>query len=131
MCPLEPPNGELQATARLSPGQPNLMWLGRLLSRNQSINMAEQVIKAIEGEHHLKHVETVDKAAPLIDPSVQVKKVDRDGFLNEITSDHQLKHVETVDKATPAIDPNVHVKKVDRTGLLSDIEAGKELKHVE
>ena len=94
--------------------------------------MADQVIKAIEGGEtpQLKHVETVDKAAPAIEPNVTLKKVDREGFLNEITADHPLKHVETVDKAAPAIDPNVQLKMNDRTGLLSEIEAGKDLKHV-
>merc|ERR1712098_128862 len=93
--------------------------------------MADQVLKDIEGDHSLKHVETVDKSAPVIDSEVHIKKVDREGFLNEVKADHSLKHVETTDKSAPAIDPEVHVKKVDRTGLLSEIEAGKELKHVD
>lgn len=44
---------------------------------------------------------------------VSVKKVDRQGFLSEVTEPHSLSHVETVDKSAPhtegaAVKPNAH-----------------------
>merc|ERR1711862_4046 len=71
----------------------------------------------------LKHVETVDKAAPKIEPDVQVKKVDRSGFLDEVKSaaEKELKHVETVDKAAPAIPADAHVGENKHKDLLAEI----------
>jgi len=83
-----------------------------------------EVLKGIEGEHKLKHAETVDKSVPQIPSDVQIKKVDREGFLKEVEGDHKLKHADTVDKSVPQLpDGQVNLHKVDRGALLSDIKA--------
>lgn len=74
-------------------------------------------------EAKLKHAETVDKSAPLIEGDVKIKKVDRTGFLNEVTAEHQLKHAETVDKSAPVITADVHVGESKRPALLAEIKA--------
>eukprot|EP01099_Mayorella_cantabrigiensis_P004954 TRINITY_DN3818_c0_g1_i1.p1 TRINITY_DN3818_c0_g1~~TRINITY_DN3818_c0_g1_i1.p1 ORF type:complete len:117 (-),score=42.90 TRINITY_DN3818_c0_g1_i1:192-497(-) len=94
--------------------------------------IADQVLQEVtSGQFELKHVETQDKSAPRIEEGVTVKKIDRDGFLNEVKSGPSLKHAETVDKSAPVIEEGIQVKKVDRKGLLNEIEAGKELKNVD
>ena len=63
---------------------------------------SQDLLKNIEQGKELKHVEVVDKSVPVIE-AVEIKKVDRSGFLNEISSEHQLKHADTVDKSVPVI----------------------------
>jgi hypothetical protein len=80
----------------------------------------------------LSHAETVDKSAPVIDPEVKVKKVDRTGLLSEVEKSHDLKHAEVNDKSSPAIP--AAVKTGDHTGLLQEVESeggSSHLKHVE
>eukprot|EP01120_Amphizonella_sp_Union-15-10_P010483 TRINITY_DN419_c0_g3_i3.p1 TRINITY_DN419_c0_g3~~TRINITY_DN419_c0_g3_i3.p1 ORF type:complete len:101 (+),score=28.32 TRINITY_DN419_c0_g3_i3:60-362(+) len=92
---------------------------------------ATQVIAEIEKGKNLKHVEeTHDKSAPLIDKDVHVKKIDRTGFLEEVTKPHDLKHADVQDKSVPHIEKDVHVKKVDRKGFLEEVSKGKDnIKH--
>eukprot|EP01103_Thecamoeba_quadrilineata_P020131 TRINITY_DN8486_c0_g1_i1.p1 TRINITY_DN8486_c0_g1~~TRINITY_DN8486_c0_g1_i1.p1 ORF type:complete len:291 (-),score=44.43 TRINITY_DN8486_c0_g1_i1:78-950(-) len=72
----------------------------------------------------LKKTETVDKSAPVIEPTVVIKKVDRAPLLDEVKADHELKPVETVDKSAPVIEPTTHIKIVDRVGFLNSIKKG-------
>jgi len=70
----------------------------------------------------LKHVATTDKSTPKIEP-VQVKKVDRKPFIQEVEASHDLQHVDNVsDRSNPTIEGDVHVKKVDRHGFLQSVE---------
>jgi len=86
--------------------------------------MTDKAIEEIaKGDHHLKHVDTVDKSTPLIEGDVKIKKVDRDPFLKEVVGGAELSHVEAAsDRSAPKIDDSVHVKKVDREGFLKEIE---------
>jgi len=95
--------------------------------------MADKVISEIAGgaKPELKHAETIDKSAPVIDKSVKVKKVDREGFLDEVSKGKELKKAETVDKSAPVIGEDVKVKKNERPALLGDIQKGKDLKKTE
>ena len=71
----------------------------------------------------LKKAETVDKSVPVIEGDVKIKKVDRTGFLNEVSQEHALKHAETVDKSVPVISADVHVGESKRPSLLAEIKA--------
>lgn len=79
----------------------------------------EKLAQEITKEHQLKHVETQDKSAPKIEgngstslhvsliaplENVQVKKVDREGFLKEVEKGADLKHAETKDTSAPKVD---------------------------
>jgi len=83
-----------------------------------------EVVSSVHEPKNLKKVDTNDKSAPVIDSDVKIKKIDRQGLLDEVASEHHLKPQETVDKSAPVIDPGVHVKKVDRQSLLTSIEKG-------
>jgi hypothetical protein len=86
-----------------------------------NVNDIKAVVKEVEKGADLKHVETVDKAAPKIEDGVQVKKIDHEARLAEIAKGADLKHVETDDKAAPKIDDNVHIKKNDRDALNAEL----------
>ncbi len=86
--------------------------------------MAENkdLLGEISKDHFLKHVDTADRSAPKIEgmnfihnentsffwppfwTEVQVKKTDRNEFLNEVNKSHDLKRAETADRSTPQID---------------------------
>jgi len=69
-------------------------------------------------------VQTTDKSTPQIEKGVQVKKVDRQPFIQEVESEHDLKHVDAVhDRSEPHIEADVTVKKVDRAAFLGSVEA--------
>jgi len=66
--------------------------------------MADKVFSEIaSGSAALKHVETTDKSAPVIEGGVQLKKHDRGSLLTEVQAGTELKHADTVDKSAPAI----------------------------
>jgi len=85
--------------------------------------MSNPVLSEITKEHALKHAETVDKSAPVIDSSVHVKESVRPALLQEIGQEHHLKHADTVDKAAPKIDTDVHVKESVRPALFAEIQS--------
>jgi hypothetical protein len=79
----------------------------------------EKLTQEITKEHQLKHVETQDKSAPKIEGkssaslyvsliaslgNVQLKKIDREGFLKEVEKGTELKHTETKDSSAPKVD---------------------------
>jgi len=73
----------------------------------------------------LKHTETVDKSAPIIEP-VEIKKVDRKEILKEGVVEHppKLRSVEDLvnDRSEPLIEPTATVKKDNtRAVLFKDI----------
>ena len=71
----------------------------------------------------LKHTETVDKSAPVIDKDVSVKKCDRKEMLAGVeTQKDNLKHTETVDKSAPVIDKDAKVGQSQRPALLAEIQ---------
>jgi len=75
-------------------------------------------------------VQTADKSTPRIE-NVQVKKVDRQPFIQEVQSDHELKHVDEVsDRSEPHIEAGVTVKTVDREGFLNSVVAAAQEKGV-
>jgi hypothetical protein len=92
---------------------------------------SEKVHEQIKTGSKLVHTETVDKSAPVIDPEVKVKKVDRTGLLSEVEAPHELKHTDVNDKSSPAI-PSA-LKTGDQKGLLEEVEkeGSSHLKHVE
>jgi len=93
--------------------------------RHRTITMAENkdLLASIEKGAPLKHAETKDTSAPVVE-GVTVKKVDRTPFLNEVSGGVvELKHVEPVhDASAPKIEGDVHVKTVDRAGFLKSVE---------
>jgi hypothetical protein len=63
------------------------------------------LLDEVSKEHELKHAETVDKSAPIIE-NVPIKKVDRNAFLSSIQNgpDHPLeKPTATSDKSSPLV----------------------------
>eukprot|EP00121_Abeoforma_whisleri_P000492 Awhi_evm1s430 len=67
--------------------------------------MADQVISSIpNADVKLKHVETVDKSAPVIESDVKIGTNNHGSLLAEVSKGTDLKHVETDDKSKPAID---------------------------
>jgi hypothetical protein len=70
----------------------------------------------------LKHVETVDKAAPILEP-VTIKKIDKEARLGEISKGADLKHVETSDKSAPVIE-DVKIKPATMPALVEQIKKG-------
>jgi len=86
--------------------------------------MADALLADIGKSHELKHVETTDKSAPVIE-NVEIKKNDRGAFLAEVAAEHNLKHAETVDKSAPVISADVHVGESKRPALLAEIQAKK------
>ncbi|GAM20942.1 hypothetical protein SAMD00019534_041170 [Acytostelium subglobosum LB1] len=85
--------------------------------------MSTQLFAEVQKGAPLKHTDTVDKSAPLVEPGVTIKQNQHGALLNEISADHKLAHAETVDKSAPVIDSSVHIKENNRASLLSDIKA--------
>jgi len=75
--------------------------------------------------HHVQ--EAKDKSMPLIDPEVELKKVDRTAFLKEVRKGVDLEPVPCVkDRSAPIIDDSCHVKKMDRRyPFLDEVEKKK------
>ncbi len=65
--------------------------------------MNNTLLSEISSGKELKHAETTDKSAPVIEGDVKLKTVDRKGFLAEVSLPHDLKHAETTDKSAPVI----------------------------
>lgn len=76
----------------------------------------------------LKHVDTVDKAAPKIEP-VQIKTIDKEAKLKEIEKGVELKAAETVDKSAPKLPTAVSQETLQ--GVVKEVEKGASLKHAE
>ena len=70
----------------------------------------------------LKHTETVDKSAPVIE-NVEIKKHDRSQLLDGIHGGAELKKAETNDRSAPVIESDVKVQENKRGALLADIQA--------
>ena len=84
--------------------------------------MSDKLFSEVEKGASLKHVETVDKSAPQIDDGVQIKKVDRTGFLSEVEKGAELKPAETDDKSAPVIEKDVKIEESKRPALLAEIQ---------
>ena len=80
-----------------------------------------KLFSEIEKGAELKHAETVDKSAPKIEEGVEIKKVDRSGFLQEVEKGADLKKADTVDKSAPVIEEGVKVQESKRPQLLEEI----------
>merc|ERR1712146_718173 len=72
------------------------------------------------GAVKLKHVETVDKSAPVIEDDVKVGKNPMPEVAAEIAKGTDLKHVETDDKSAPKIDPETKVGKNNNKEVFSE-----------
>ena len=70
----------------------------------------------------LKHTETVDRSAPVIE-DVEIKKNDRSQLLEGINKGAELKKAETNDRSAPVIENDVKVQENTRGALLADIQA--------
>ncbi|EKE42600.1 hypothetical protein ENUP19_0054G0090 [Entamoeba nuttalli] len=70
----------------------------------------------------LKHAETVDKSAPVIE-NVEIKKGDRNELLSGIKEGKELKKVESNDRSAPVIAADAKVQENTRGALLADIQA--------
>jgi hypothetical protein len=87
---------------------------------------ASDMLKAVEaGNTELKHVETTDKSAPVIESDTKVKAAAQPEVFAEIKrkSITELKHVDTVDKSAPVIEAEVKVAKSARPSILGEIKA--------
>jgi hypothetical protein len=88
----------------------------------------EQVMTGVKGGSNLKKATTVDKSAPKIDENVSIKKIDRQGFLNEVQEGTQLKEAEEIhDSSAPKIPATV--KLADHDQLLKEVEGDHSLHH--
>ncbi|BFU20136.1 actobindin, putative [Entamoeba histolytica HM-1:IMSS-B] len=70
----------------------------------------------------LKHTETVDKSAPVIE-NVEIKKGDRNELLSGIKEGKELKKVESNDRSAPVIAADAKLQENTRGALLADIQA--------
>jgi len=71
------------------------------------------------GGSRLKHVTDIKDASQPHIESVQIKKVDRQGLLSEISTPRRLSHIDTVDKSSPRIEEDVTVNHIDRKVFLA------------
>merc|ERR1711976_561688 len=86
--------------------------------------MADKVFSEIAaGGAQLKHAETVDKSAPVIEGDVKIGKNSHGDLMKEVEGGAQLKHAETVDKSAPVIEKDVTVGESKRPALLAEIQA--------
>eukprot|EP00013_Stygamoeba_regulata_P029573 CAMPEP_0177649272 /NCGR_PEP_ID=MMETSP0447-20121125/11291_1 /TAXON_ID=0 /ORGANISM="Stygamoeba regulata, Strain BSH-02190019" /LENGTH=90 /DNA_ID=CAMNT_0019152005 /DNA_START=70 /DNA_END=342 /DNA_ORIENTATION=- len=83
----------------------------------------DKIAKDIESgaKPELKHVETVDKAAPKIEPGVHIGENPHKKLMDEVTHKPELKHADTVDKSAPLIEKDVHVGESKHGELLKEI----------
>jgi len=83
-----------------------------------------KILEEISKEHQLKHVETVDKAAPLIDKDVKIGKNPLPDVLEALKSADPatLRHAETVDKSAPHIEKDTHIGQNPRAAVFSEIQ---------
>jgi len=90
-----------------------------------SCRIMNSVLSEVTTGANLKHVETADKAAPVIDANVQIKANPFKQVAAELSQPHELKHVEpqdTIDKSAPVIESNVQIKENKHGDLLSEIK---------
>jgi len=91
----------------------------------EKIQLKEKVMDDIKTTKvELTHVDTVDKAQPVIE-SVPVRKNVHGQVMEEIqkAESKDLKHVDTVDKAKPVIDESAHVKQSVRPKMLEEVRS--------
>jgi hypothetical protein len=82
------------------------------------------------GGSQLKKTTTTDKSAPKIDENVTIKKIDRQGFLDQVQKGSDLKEVSGAhDSSAPKIP--VVVVLGDHDNLLKEVEGEHTLKHPE
>jgi len=86
---------------------------------------ASEALKAIEaGAAELKHVETVDKSAPVIEGDLKVKAAAQPAVFAELQRSPSLKHVEaTNDRSAPVIEAETKVAPNARPALLDEIKS--------
>jgi hypothetical protein len=63
-----------------------------------------------------------DASAPVIDPDVKVKKVDRAALVSGVTNPPELKKTETKDSSAPVIPPDAGLRECDRVKMCIGIE---------
>ena len=81
-------------------------------------------IEGFKGAEPLHKTEVQhDASAPVIDPEVKIKKVDRQGFMAGIANPPELKKCETKDCSAPVIDPDTKLRESDRAKMCVDIES--------
>eukprot|EP00882_Tetradesmus_deserticola_P000662 GHRQ01000723.1.p2 GENE.GHRQ01000723.1~~GHRQ01000723.1.p2 ORF type:complete len:207 (+),score=85.88 GHRQ01000723.1:99-719(+) len=83
----------------------------------------DALLRDVQQEHKLHHVETVDKSQPAIDPDVHLRTFDKQGLLSSIEAGVPLKHVGTSDKSQPVIEPDVHVQPNHHKEHLQEVRA--------
>ncbi|ELR12273.1 WH2 motif domain containing protein [Acanthamoeba castellanii str. Neff] len=92
----------------------------------------DSLLKDIQADHRLKHVDTEDKSKPemFFDKTAIVHRFEKARLLNEVREGAQLKHVATEDKSKPTIDRDTQLKTWDRQGFLDEVRIGTELRHI-
>jgi len=86
----------------------------------------KKVLKELDASApSLKHVETVDKSIPYIDPEIQIQRSNRPDLYRELLSERQLKHVEIQDRSFPYIDPNIRIGEAPQKKIFEELKAGK------
>jgi len=65
---------------------------------------------------------THDASAPVIDPDVKIKKVDRAALVSGVTNPPELKKTETKDSSAPVIPPDAGLRESDRVKMCIGIE---------
>jgi len=82
------------------------------------------VMRSIERGTELKpNEETKDSSAPVIDPDVKIKKVDRAALVSGVTNPPELKKTETKDSSAPVIPPDAGLRECDRVKMCIGIES--------
>ena len=86
-------------------------------------------IEGFKGAEPLHNTEIAhDASAPVIDPEVKIKKVDRAALVSGVTNPPELKKVETKDCSAPVIDPDTKLRENERAKMCADIESAAQKK---
>jgi len=87
------------------------------------------VMRSIDRGTELKSTEvTHDASAPVIDPDVKIKKVDRAALVSGVTNPPELKPTETKDSSAPVIPPDAGLRECDRVKMCIGIETANKKK---
>jgi len=81
------------------------------------------VMRSIDRGTELRNTEVVhDASAPVIDPDVKIKTVDRAALVSGVTNPPELKKTETKDSSAPVIPPDAGLRESDRVKMCIGIE---------
>jgi len=97
-----------------------------------------KVFEELKQPHELKHVDTLDRSAPVIYKNVHIGKnpmrevfaelpagktlLAHNKLMSQVGHPPELNHVETVDKSTPLIENDIHIGKAPQKQVFEEIK---------